>query len=566
MNLIKRLSALIACLFIVLIAHAQPHPEIRPMSFHVSEDLFISPEAHHYSFDQVAASEIDHREDKLGHMPRFASSIPTDISLTTSGTWTKLPGGDRVWRVQLHSPGALALIPCFDQFYIPAGASLHVYTLDHAEVLGAFTSANNPTDGKYNSGLIHGDACIIEYYEPASVVGQGQIHINELGHAYRMVPGRKLSRQTTDFGSSGSCEVNVRCAEGANWQDQKNAIVRILVKTGSNYGWCSGALVNNTNLDCTPYILSADHCYQDDITGALPSGSDLSQWVFYFQFESPTCANPDSVGTLANNFLIGCTFVAASLDTGGNRGSDFALIKMNADPPAIYTPYFAGWSNINITSSSGVGIHHPSADIKKISTYATPLQSVSWGGSVANTHWQILWSQTLNGYGVTEGGSSGSPIFDIDHHIVGTLTGGGSDCTTPTNVDEYGKFSFHWASNGTTTNKQLKPWLDPPNTGAQTLGGTYNPCTDGIKNLNPALTAISIYPNPSTGQYTITNAQNASSITVSDALGRLVQSLTPNGQAELKVDISKEVSGVYFLKFTSVEGSAVKKVVLVSGK
>ena len=560
MNLIKRLSALLVCLFIVVITYAQPHPEIRPMSFLASEDLFISPEVHHYSFDQVAASEIDQREDKAGHMPHFAHSIAIDIGLTTSGTWTTLPGGDRVWRVQLHSTGALALIPCFDQFYIPAGASLHVYTPDRVEVLGAFTAANNPADGRYNTGLIHGDECIIEYYEPASVAGLGQIHINELGHAYRMVPGRKQARSGTGFGTSESCEVNVQCTEGANWQDQKNAIVRILVKTGPNFGWCSGALVNNTNLDCTPYILSADHCYQDDVTGALPSGGDLGQWIFYFQFESPTCANPDSVGKLADNFLIGCTFVAASLDTGGNHGSDFALIKMNTSPPSSYNPYFAGWSNINTTSSSGVGIHHPNADIKKISTYTTPLQSVSWGGTVPDTHWQILWAG-----GVTEPGSSGSPIFDPEHHIVGTLTGGGSDCSTPNNPDEYGKFAFHWAGNGSTANKQLQPWLDPANTGAQTLGGTYVPCTDEVKNIDPMLAGISVYPNPSTGLFTIINVQNVVSCTVTDALGRLVQSLSPNGQDQLKVDISKEVSGVYFFKFASDKGIAVKKVILISG-
>ena len=566
MNLIKKLSALIACLFIVVITYAQPHPEIRPMSFHVAAKLLISPEVHHYSFDQAAASEIDQREDKAGHMPRFAHSIPTDISLTTSGTWTSLPGGDRIWRVQLHSPGALALIPCYDQFYIPAGASLHVYSPDHEEVIGAFTSANNPVDGKYNTGLIHGDACIIEYYEPASVYGQGRIHINELGHAYRMVPGRKQARAGTGFGSSESCEVNVHCAEGANWQDQKNAIVRILVKTGANYGWCSGSLVNNTNLDCTPYVLSADHCYQDDVTGALPSSGDLGQWTFYFQFESPTCTNPDSVGRLENNFMVGCTFVAASLDTGGNSGSDFALIKMNASPPAAYNPYFAGWSNINTPSDSGVGIHHPNADIKKISTYTTPLQSVSWGGVAPDTHWQILWAATTDGHGVTEPGSSGSPIFDMEHHIIGTLTGGGSDCTTPNNNDDYGKFSYHWASNGNTSNKQLQPWLDPANTGAHTLGGTYVPCTDGIKNIDPALTDITVYPNPSSGLYTITNAQNAASYMVTDALGRIVYTAVTSGQSTLHADLSNESSGVYFLRFTSDKGSAVKKVVLISGK
>lgn len=477
MNIIKRSYALFIALACFVFAHAQVDQSIQPKSFIYSARLFSVPEQKEFSIDMVNTEELDKRLDRAGHMPRFAHSISVDISLSNSGTWTTLPDGGRVWRIKLSSPGALALIPCFDQFYLPAGATLHVYDLQKDEVIGAFTADNNPENDRYCTGLIHGDACILEYYEPASVKGLGRLHLNELGHAYRMVPPRK---STQDFGNSSSCEVNVKCTEGNNWQDQKNAVVRILVKTGTSFGWCSGALVNNANQDCTPYILSADHCYQDDITGVMSTAADLSQWMFYFLFESPTCANPASQGSLGNNFMTGCTFKAASLDTGGNSGSDFALLKLNKIPPAAYTPYYAGWSNINTASASGVGIHHPSADIKKISTYTQTLQSMSWAGNVANTHWMILWAATAHGHGVTEGGSSGSPLFDGNKRIIGTLTGGGSDCTTPTQNDYYGKMAYHWTSNGSTPNKRLKDWLDPYNTGIQTLDGTYSPCAASV--------------------------------------------------------------------------------------
>lgn len=477
MNLSKRVLTFIATLVLAITTQAQVNQELRPMSFQLSSRFFSAPEEHVFSFDLTDAAAIDRREDRAGHMPRFAHSMPADIGLSNTNSWSVLPDGGRVWRVRLSSPGALALIPCFDQFYLPPGATLHLYDAMRDEVIGAFTADNNPDDGHYNTGLIHGDVCIIEYYEPASAIGKGRLHLNELGHAYRMVPPRK---STQDFGSSESCEVNVKCSEGNNWQDQKNAVVRILVKTGPNFGWCSGALVNNTNQDCTPYVLSADHCYQDDVTGAMPSSDDLNQWVFYFQFESPTCANPSSQGSLGNNSMTGCTFKAASLDTGGNTGSDFALLKLNRIPPTSFIPYYAGWNNAGAASPSGVGIHHPAADIKKISTYTTALSSVSWHGVVPDTHWQILWAATSNGHGVTEGGSSGSPVFDPNHHIVGTLTGGGSDCTTPSQNDFYGKFSYHWGSNGSTPNKRLQSWLDPYNTGVSTLDGIYSPCAAGV--------------------------------------------------------------------------------------
>jgi PKD repeat protein len=74
---------------------------------------------------------------------------------------------------------------------------------------------------------------------------------------------------------------------------------------------------------------------------------------------------------------------------------------------------------------------------------------------------------------VTEGGSSGSPIFNNSGRIVGDLTGGGSYCSTPTSPDLYGKFSYSWDQNGSTAAERLKDWLDPDNTGITTLDGAY---------------------------------------------------------------------------------------------
>ena len=72
---------------------------------------------------------------------------------------------------------------------------------------------------------------------------------------------------------------------------------------------------------------------------------------------------------------------------------------------------------------------------------------------------------------MTEGGSSGYPIFDNEGRIVGSLTGGAASCTDLTSPDFYGKLSYHWASNGSPGGSQLKPYLDPDNLGIETLDG-----------------------------------------------------------------------------------------------
>jgi hypothetical protein len=106
-----------------------------------------------------------------------------------------------------------------------------------------------------------------------------------------------------------------------------------------------------------------------------------------------------------------------------------------------------------------------------------------------------LWAETENGWGVTEGGSSGSPIFDVYGRIIGTLTGGQASCTSTQAPDYYGKFSYHWDSNGIQDTQQLKPWLDPDNTGLTSMSGTVRD-TIPVEPEPPLSTNVNIEPNP----------------------------------------------------------------------
>jgi len=154
------------------------------------------------------------------------------------------------------------------------------------------------------------------------------------------------------------------------------------------------------------------------------------------------------------------------------------LVQLNSTPSASYNVYYNGWDKSGSSSSSGVAIHHPAGDIKKISTYNSTLTSATWNGSgyigATNAHWRAFWIATSNGHGVNEGGSSGSPIFNSSGRILGTLTGGSSSCSHTNWSDLYGKFSYHWQSNGSSSPFQLKPWLDPNSSGVTYLDG-YDP-------------------------------------------------------------------------------------------
>ena len=387
--------------------------------------------------------------------------------------------GNRIWKASITSENALALGLYFSNFYLPKGAKLFVYSPDKKQVIGAFTELNNSESYLFATELIFGDKLIIEYDEPAEVAGQGHFTIDEVLHAYRGVSDLKNS---SDFGSSGSCEVNVNCSEGTDYENQRNSVVRLLIREGGSSFWCTGSVINNVKNDRTPYVLTADHC------GSKSSTTDLGQWLFYFNYQSESCSNPGAEPI--RKTMTGASKIAASSNTG-TMGSDFYLVLLKQKIPDDFKPYFMGWDRSGTGSNSGVTIHHPQGDIKKISSYTKPLVSTTYtSGSdigISNGSWEVTWSATENGHGVTEGGSSGCPIYSQNGYLIGTLTGGWASCSNLNAEDYYGKFDYHWDKNGTSPDTQLKTWLDPDNTGIQIIQGIY--CE--IDTIPPSFTAPS---------------------------------------------------------------------------
>ena len=110
---------------------------------------------------------------------------------------------------------------------------------------------------------------------------------------------------------------------------------------------------------------------------------------------------------------------------GGDTGSDFLLLQLGSTQneqstitklkSSSFNAFWNGWDANNTVSSQGVGIHHPAGDIKKISTYTSSIYSDTYGGNVSGTHWSLSWTSTQNGHGITEGGSSGSPLFTYNN-------------------------------------------------------------------------------------------------------------------------------------------------------
>lgn len=399
---------------------------------------------------------------------RFGALVDVNLGLHNAGQWDTLAGGDRLWRMKIISPQAVSLNFNFSRYQLPAGATLHLYDPARTQLLGAFTAANNRADSLFATFILKGDEAILEYYEPRQAEFPAVLQLSGVVHGYR-----PIDKQGFGFGDAGLCNVGINCPEGAAWQNEKRAVVMIL--SSANQRLCSGVLINNARQDGTPYVLTADHC---------PISSNN---IFAFNYDSPTCIPPSNPSS--GQTINGCTIKA------NYAVSDFLLLELSSKPPASYGVFYTGWSNLDQASESAACIHHPQGDVKKISL---DWQAASSSGyyAVGNDHWRIADWDT----GTTENASSGAPLFNEQHRVIGQLHGGDASCASDT-MDYFGKFSHSWATESDST-RQLKHWLDPDNTGINILDGydpnavptTLDAQLAGIGNLENVVCSDSVFP------------------------------------------------------------------------
>jgi len=418
-----------------------------------------------------------------GQMPnqtRFAAPLAADVSPAQNGSWSLLPNGDRVWRCIIRSDKALGLLLFFDQFELPDGGRFFAYSADRQQVFGAYTAQSCTPSGKFLIGVVPGETAWMEYLEPAAVKGQGRIHLHRVDYAYdpnALYTGGQ--NQADNFGQSLSCNVNVNCPAGADWQSEKKGVARILMVFNSGSAWCSGSLMANTAGSTVPYFLTAHHC-QIIINNATP---DFSMWRFDFDYEAAACTNPATEPSRKS--VLGCQRMAYGAET------DFLLLKLNP-LPASYGLYFNGWNRSTATTgiSKTALIHHPSGDIKKIAVDNDALSvhplTINWGGqfgiSPINTHWK-----NVPDVGIYQPGSSGCPLFDQNKRVVGQLHGGiSANCTIT--AAYFGRFNISWNS-GTTPESRLSDWLDPANSGATTQNGYAQPAAPAEYSISGKIAA-----------------------------------------------------------------------------
>ena len=404
----------------------------------------------------AAAMEKQHREKTFS----FASKVDTNIDASVDGIWLSANNGVSTWSASVSSPGARSLNLGFEEYVMPVGGELRIY--GEGGDAYVFDDSANEAHGELWTPIILGDSLTIEVAVPESSVSDLSLELGSINHGFRSHQGgEKIGGDT-----SGACNIDVICDAddipgiGASIDQYRDEISSVGAYTLGGVDTCSGALVNNTAQDGTPYFLTANHC------GI--SAANAASMVVYWNFECPTCRQPGSAdsGGVGNGPLN--QFNTGAILRANNAASDFALVELDDPVDPSYEIFYSGWDRSGAEATTAVAIHHPAVAEKRISFEFDATTTTSYYGTSspgAGTHVRVAdWDA-----GTTEGGSSGSPLYDQNRRIIGQLHGGDAACGND-DSDWYGRLSVSWNGGGTAATR-LSDWLDPLGSGVTTLDG-----------------------------------------------------------------------------------------------
>jgi len=389
------------------------------------------------SLDYVSLFQEDRERERAGQAPQFAVPFEESITPATFGIWQRVDMNTQRWSLRVSCDNALSMNVGFGRYNMPASGSMSITDATGLFEIRAFTADDNKSHGQLWTPVVPGGEALIEITVNNSdrpLVDKG-IELTSINPGYRWI------QDVAGRGSSESCNIDVVCPEGDPWQ---NEIPSVGVFTLNGYLTCSGVMMNNTAQDQTPYFLTADHC-------GVTSSSD-SSIVVYWNHQNSYCRTPGSSDSGGNGNGTFNQFTSGSTMRATRSYTDFTLTELSSNPNAAWGITYSGWSRSS-SASIGAGIHHPEAAEKRISFPDTV--------NASSEFWDVNW-----GEGRTAPGSSGSPLYDGNHRVVGQLCCGSSYC--PNDLNDYYGRSLYQSWNGSNSNS-LGSWLDPVGSNAMAI-------------------------------------------------------------------------------------------------
>ena len=436
----------------------------------ISSNRLLNYEAE--SFSQSTPTQQDAHEYIKSNV--FATSKPVNLTTENSGQWTSESNTDYVsWNLTIQEE-ASSLNFGFSEFVLPPSARFTICD----------ESGKRCQEFLPKSNVQHH----LQLWTPILKGGFARLSLRLLKEEKSLL---KLKLNTINKGiieavnrsNEQECLIDIVCNEQFPQIDDFEAEIQsVALITIEGTRICSGVLLNNVREDFTPYFLTARHCGIN--------AQNAASVVVHWNYENTNCRfgmennKVEGDGSL-EQFNSGAVFLSDL------QRSDFTLLRLNDPVLEEANAFFAGWDARSVSPANVTTVHHANTEEKRI-TFATGKTSIT-------RHFGEDEDPELNHIRVpqwdissTSGGSSGGPLFDHNHRVVGQLHGGLAACGNQ-EPDWFGRFHTSWLGDEV-PERQLKHWLDPDDTGLEFIDGIWNglnPLALQIAATQPSMIACS---------------------------------------------------------------------------
>lgn len=341
-----------------------------------------------------------------------AAGLPIQLAAADIFGKPAFDGASYQWLGAIASQEALALRVQVSLWELAEDERLWVLDPQTGQSFGPFTAVDDAGEGLWLPTIM-GDTVTLLLESPRPVLPA--LEASTLSHFYES-PFPKQSKQT--------CPENADCDTRPAVQDASTGVGLMRVtRPGGSTGLCSGSLLNNPDTEIfEPLFLTANHCFG---SGAGAGGVEV-----VWDFRTSGCAGAPPNQTLLPRSR-GLRFLGVSTQF------DVQLIELNTVPSGDRGRTYLGWSTrAPIINEPVLGIHHPRGTTMKLSRgFVDRISSTSFGRNQTRVSWDT---------GITEGGSSGSPLLFVNTGltVTGVLSNGNQQsCSSDAErIDFYSSF------------------------------------------------------------------------------------------------------------------------------
>ncbi len=316
------------------------------------------------------------------------------------------PNGNDLYTLSVRSPGAIGIRLHFTDFNVGQGSVL-VYSdtvLDGLIVRGPFTGTGPEQDGDFWTAYVPGDTAYIE----VTGTDAPQFDVPDLIH-FDQHPGGLTASPADAADPEGllGCHVDANCFATDTFGRDASGQMNFMVGTGNFL--CSGTALNDFDgATAVPHFLTAFHC--------LSTQTSVNTLEVVWDWTTNACN-----GTLPSYASLPRSNGGQLLNTNStNSGNDMTFIRLNGNAFTALAGFTTGGLPVTF-----VGYHHPSGSFRR----GTQMHSELNAGPCTNRPTNMYHYLEMDN-GITEGGSSGSAIFDGGDRVMGQLFG----ICFPTNI------------------------------------------------------------------------------------------------------------------------------------